>query len=76
MKILLCHNYYQQRGGEDLTFEAESQLLESRGHDVTRYTQHNDAVNEMGRLKAAMCTLWNRQAYRDMRACLASSGPM
>src|SRR4029078_1109886 len=47
MRILLCHNYYQQRGGEDESFEAEASLLEARGHDVVRYTVHNDSVEHM-----------------------------
>ena len=36
MKLLLCHNHYQQAGGEDEVFAAESTLLESFGHQVVR----------------------------------------
>ena len=34
MKILLCHNYYQQPGGEDQVFADEAGLLQSHGHEV------------------------------------------
>ena len=34
MKILLCHNFYQQSGGEDQVFADESWLLHSRGNQV------------------------------------------
>ena len=34
MRLLLVHNYYQQRGGEDVVFEAEAKLLRERGHHV------------------------------------------
>ncbi len=48
MRILVCHNFYQQPGGEDQVFADETALLESRGHSVTRYTVHNDAVAKTG----------------------------
>jgi glycosyltransferase involved in cell wall biosynthesis len=75
MKILLCHNYYQQRGGEDQSFEAESRLLESRGHDVLRFTQHNDVIDGMGRLEVAVDTLWNRRTYGEVRSLLRRQRP-
>jgi glycosyltransferase involved in cell wall biosynthesis len=34
MKILLVHNKYKQRGGEDVAVELESSLLLSKGHSV------------------------------------------
>ena len=43
-KVLLCHNYYQQPGGEDSSFDAEAGLLEAHGHEVLRFTRHNDAI--------------------------------
>lgn len=63
MKILLVHNFYQQAGGEDSVFEAEGQLLEERGHEVLRFTAHNDAIQGMGRLQAAKATLWNGEMH-------------
>ena len=38
MKILLCHNYYQEPGGEDQVFADEVGLLRSHGHEVVQYT--------------------------------------
>lgn len=68
MRILLAHNFYQQAGGEDQVFADESRLLETRGHEVTHFTMHNDAVAEMGALSLAMKTIWNRQTYGQLRA--------
>jgi len=62
MKVLVCHTYYQQRGGEDQFFEDEARLLESHGHEVIRYTTHNDQINGRGMLSVAAQTLWNREA--------------
>ena len=38
MKILLCHNYYQQAGGEYRVFEDEAQLLASTAHGRCIFT--------------------------------------
>ncbi len=75
MKILMCHNYYQQPGGEDQSYEAEVRLLESRGHEVVRFTRHNDDIREMSRWKVACGTLWNRESYRDLRQLIRRERP-
>src|SRR6266404_1375963 len=67
MKILLCHNYYQQPGGEDQSFAAEARMLEAHGHEILSYTLHNDAIAGMSRLGVARRTLWNSQSYREVR---------
>lgn len=73
--ILVCHNYYQQRGGEDQSFEAELELLRSRGHEVVRYTLHNDAIDAMSRWDVAGRTVWNHRTYRDVRALIRQTRP-
>lgn len=75
MRILTVHNYYQQRGGEAEIFETESALLESYGHHVIRYTVHNDAIKETGRLDTARATLWNAQTYEAVRALIRTEQP-
>ena len=75
MKILLCHNYYQQRGGEDLSFEDERRLLDAHGHDVVCYTRHNDELKTTTRIKAAADTLWSSRSYRQVRALLCKHRP-
>lgn len=67
MRILLIHNYYQQLGGEDIIFETEASLLESYGHQVIRYTTHNNRIKEMNPLALAKVTLWNNQSYDHLR---------
>jgi glycosyltransferase involved in cell wall biosynthesis len=75
MKVLLCHNHYQQPGGEDHSFEDEARLLESNGHEVVRYTVHNDAISEMGRVALATRTVWNRSIYWELRQLMRLHGP-
>ena len=75
MKVLLCHNYYQQAGGEDQVFADEARLLESRGHDVVRHSVHNDAIDGMSRWGVALRTHWNRAGYDEVRRLLRSERP-
>jgi glycosyltransferase involved in cell wall biosynthesis len=44
MKVLMVHNRYQQRGGEDAVVDAEVCLLASRGIEVKRLDADNDAI--------------------------------
>ena len=67
MKTLLVHNYYQQPGGEDQVFATEAELLASAGHQVERFTVHNDQVHEMGAFALTRATLWNSGAHASMR---------
>ena len=54
MKILMVHNQYQQAGGEDKVFELESELLESREHEVCKLVVDNDHIKGFpAKLKAA-----------------------
>src|SRR5438046_1537289 len=66
MRVLVVHNHYQQPGGEDNVFAAETALLESNGHDVARFTLHNDSIHWAG-LGVALRSIWNRQTYRALR---------
>lgn len=45
MKILILHNTYQQRGGEDSVVEAESSLLRDAGHFVDVELVSNDSIS-------------------------------
>lgn len=52
MRILVAHNYYQIRGGEDVVFESEVDLLTAGGHDVSTVRVSNAGVTSL-RAKAA-----------------------
>ena len=44
MKILIVHNRYQQRGGEDSVADDEVALLRAGGHDVATVFVSNDSI--------------------------------
>jgi len=68
MKVLVAHNAYQQRGGEDSVVDDEVALLRSRGAEVALMQLHNDEIAGMGKLALAGRTLWSRAAGREMAA--------
>ncbi len=70
MKILIAHNAYQQRGGEDAVVDAEVALLRGFGHEVEIYQQHNDTINAMSRTTAAISAIWSQRSAHDVgRLC-------
>ncbi len=75
MKILLVHNYYKQRGGEDVSFDSEGQMLLNHGHDVRFYTRHNDDIDSLSKTKVALQTTWNRQSFNDIKYILNEFKP-
>lgn len=75
MRILCLHNYYQQPGGEDQVFAAESALLTEKGHHVVRYIKENNQIASMGRFSLTQVTLWNSAVYRELRALIRQERP-
>ena len=67
MRILVVHNAYQQRGGEDSVVAAEVALLRRHGHDVVEYLRHNDEIEQLPAWRVASGTVWAPQSGRDLR---------
>lgn len=66
MKILICHNFYQQSGGEDQVFQNERDMLKSKGHTVWAYERHNDEIKIKNFLSVALDLIWSRKTYQDI----------
>ncbi len=79
MKIVVCHNYYQQPGGEDQVFAEEVELLRGRGHDVVTFTLHNDEIKKrggpMGLVALVGDTVWNRGVHGQIRSLVQREKP-
>ena len=73
--VLMVHNRYRCRGGEDLAFENDVDLLRSRGHQVTVYEQDNAGTDAMNRGRLAARTLWSRESARDIAALIVRDQP-
>lgn len=75
MRVLLVHNAYQQRGGEDSVVESEAALLRQRGHDVRVLLRHNDEVNGLSRWNLAAQTLWSHKSVTQLSSMTAQDRP-
>jgi glycosyltransferase involved in cell wall biosynthesis len=75
MRILVIHNRYQIRGGEDECYEAEVSLLREKGHEVEVYEANNDRVAELGKLRLAADTVWSKEAYQAVEHQLQKQRP-
>lgn len=75
MRVLVAHNKYQQTGGEDQVFAAETALLEANGHRVFRYSLHNSRLAGMNPLDSARVTVWNHSSYRELRSLIRKEKP-
>ncbi len=75
MRVLFVHNHYRQHGGEDESFPAEVDLLRGTGHEVVTYTQHNDRVETLGRLRSAARTVWSSESYGHLRELMRDTNP-
>lgn len=70
MRILLVHNHYLQRGGEDAVFEAEAALLGRHGHRVHRLEWSNEHLANapwMAKARTALASTWSIASYREVR---------
>ena len=75
MKILVCHNSYRYRGGEDQVFDDEVGMLRAAGHEVLTYQRCNQEIESTRRAQIAAGTIWSRRTYRELRALLQQETP-
>lgn len=72
-KILIVHNSYRQRGGEDEVVTAEADLLRARGHEVLLYQASNTSIRQ--ELVVIGQVIWNHQTFRELRDLIQREQP-
>ena len=71
--IMVVHNRYQQRAGEDAEVDAEIGNLVDHGHEVVRFIVDNDSIRTAGlaaKARLAIETVWSRRAARQLSAAV------
>ncbi|ELS34334.1 MULTISPECIES: glycosyltransferase family 4 protein [Pseudanabaena] len=71
LHIVMVHDRYQYVGGEDVSTDADVELLREYGHQVTLIEVHNDiikAFSQFEKLKLFAETAWNFKVYREMQS--------
>lgn len=77
MTVLLCHNYYRGRGGEDQSFEDEVIMLREAGVRVITVTRRNDALADGPRegLRVTLNALRDATGRREIEALIDEHQP-
>jgi glycosyltransferase involved in cell wall biosynthesis len=76
MRILLIHNKYQQKGGENVVFEAECELLEKNGHTVEKILFDNRQIKTgMDKFLAGVKSLYNYESADLVEAAILNFRP-
>ncbi|MCC7258115.1 MAG: glycosyltransferase family 4 protein [Gammaproteobacteria bacterium] len=70
LRVLVVHNHYQHRGGEDAVVESEVDLLQRHGHEVRLYSRHNDELAGIAAPRAALQAIWSSRTMTDLRRLL------
>lgn len=73
MHVVVAHDRYLQRGGEDAVFEAEVRLLRAAGNDVVEYVDDNARVDGMQRISLLAETVWSRGSRARVGEAIAGS---
>lgn len=76
--VMLVHNFYQHRGGEDKVVESELQLLSKGGHRTATFFRNNREISDyswwaQGRL--GMRAVWSLNSSREFRSALLRDAP-
>ena len=76
VRVLLVHNYYQLRGGEDRVVANEQALLKQFGHTVELHAVHNSAISGVAAKWAAFRSVaYNIKARDELAERLRAGRP-
>jgi glycosyltransferase involved in cell wall biosynthesis len=76
MKILVCHNRYRQRAGEEVVFDNMVRILEQRGHQVIPVLASNATLGpSLGTAGRMLVSPFSPGSYRRVRAVVRKERP-
>ncbi|NHQ85927.1 glycosyltransferase family 4 protein [Iodobacter sp. HSC-16F04] len=74
-KILIVHNIYQQKGGEDSVVANEAALLRKFGNQVEVYLRHNDDIVGQSKMSLLSQAVYSKKSYSDISAKIKEFKP-
>lgn len=78
MRILMVHSHYRERGGEDVVYDLEKNMLIEAGHQVICYERDSndiDISSFLNRVRLFFSTIWSQQSYREIKALVRDHEP-
>ncbi len=73
-RVLVVHNRYLHRGGEDVVVDAEIALLRAKGHDVALFERSSEQLSESP-LSMARELVWNSKISAELEQAAAAFDP-
>jgi len=75
--ILIIHNEYSSRGGEETVVAFQKQLLEAHGHKVILYTRKYEEMKKwlFGKYWGAFTAIFNPKSRRDLKKIIEKGKP-
>jgi glycosyltransferase involved in cell wall biosynthesis len=70
----MLHNRYKNKGGEDQSYEAEAQVMLSKGHEVETLEVSNEEL-QTSNLETALRGVWNPSSYDSVADLIDSFQP-
>jgi glycosyltransferase involved in cell wall biosynthesis len=79
MKILIIHNQYLEKGGEDEVVNAEIGMLEKFGHKIIFYKRSNEEITALSFYKKLRFLtkdiIWSKRTYKDLKDIIKKEQP-
>src|ERR1700757_4722343 len=78
IRVLLAHNFYIERGGEDCVLQAERELLTNVGHEVVTFYRHSREIldyNILQELALGIEAIWSLDTRNGLRALIRKTRP-
>ncbi len=79
MKILIIHNHYRERGGEDEVVESEIKLLKQHGHSVIFYEAFNKEIESLSLFNKIRYLIkeiiWSEDSYNKIKNLIKKDKP-
>lgn len=76
MKILLVHNFYRQRGGEEIYLASLKSLLKKRGHAVKIFRKDSKKTNTLWKkIKGVSGLFFNNKTFNELLDTIDSFKP-
>lgn len=75
--ILIIHNEYSSRGGEESVVAFQKQLLEAHGHKVVLYTRKYAEMKKwiLGKYWGTVTSIFNPKSLRDLKKIIEKEKP-
>lgn len=79
MKVLIIHNHYLEKGGEDEVVSAEARLLEEHGHKVILYEKSNEHIKKLSFFKRLIFIMlelnFSKPVYKEIKEIIRKEKP-